>query len=517
MTHSPMRTHRLPRGAARALTTLGVATALLLGGACDSFIEPDPQDVLAPENFYQTSDDAIAAVNSIYEQNKWTHWLGYWYMTDVATDDIVATANFGSDGHRMSNYTTDATEFVFADTWGGSYTTINRANAVLDRVPAITMDEDLKTRLLGEARFLRALAYFNLVRFYGDVPLLEHEVTSLSDLRVSRTPMAEVYALIESDLQQAASVLPEKGEYGDADIGRATSGAATALLAKVYLTQEKWDEAAAAAGTVMNSGTYELLDDYNDIYRIADEIVNSESIFEINYDGVNDPGAGSVMMLFSLPGGFGGGDSYGLMLLPPSLVSIFDAADERGYGATYMTSGYVDVSPHTAPGAESTHDWAIPNGAALHKFLDENDAQNMTARAWGAQQNNWIILRYADVLLMYAEAVNEGGTPTAGPKEDALNLVRERAGLGDLTGLDQDAFRDAVRLERRREFVYEGNRWFDLSRWDMLDEVITAKTTELQTLMPGETDVHGVPSNLWPLPQGELDINPNLTQNPGWE
>jgi hypothetical protein len=159
----------------------------------------------------------------------------------------------------------------------------------------------------------------------------------------------------------------------------------------------------------------------------------------------------------------------------------------------------------------------VPSGAAFAKYLDESDEQNMTARAWVQQGNNWIVARYADVLLMYAEAVNEGGTPIGTmTKEQALNLVHERSGLPPLGALSQAAFRDAVRLERRKEFVFEGQRWFDLSRWDLLDAAIRAKTQELQTVYPGETTVHGVPSNLMPIPQSELDINPALTQNPGW-
>src|SRR5439155_3411320 len=110
-------------------------SGLVLATACSNFLDPKPDDVLAPENFYKTSSDAIAAVNAVYEQSKWGKWLGYWYMTDVATDDIIASPNFGSDGHRMSNYTTDPSEWVFGDAWGNRYTTINRANAVLDRVP----------------------------------------------------------------------------------------------------------------------------------------------------------------------------------------------------------------------------------------------------------------------------------------------------------------------------------------------------------------------------------------------
>src|SRR5207244_4018511 len=493
------------------LMVLGGLAGLMSATACDSFLDPNPSDVLAPENFYQTSSDAVAAVNGVYEQVKWSYWLVFWYISDVATDDILAAPRFGADGHRMSAYIFNATEWPMGDMWGGAYRIINRANTVLDRVPGITMDPALRDRVLNEARFLRANAYFDLARCFGDVPLLEHEVKSLSDLKVSRTPVAQVYALILSDLQQAAAALP--ASYSGTDIGRVTSGAARALLAKVYLTQQDWTNAAQAAGQVMTSGTYALLPNYKDIFKIATKITNSESIFEINYDGVLDPGAGSVHTLFSLPSGFPGGDAYGLMTVTPSLQALFAPADKRGLHATFITSPYVDALGDTVR-------WVDPPpayGPAFNKYLDETDFENMHTREWVQQANDWIVLRYADVLLMYAEAVNEGGTVTAGTAEAALNLVRVRAGIPAVSGLSQAAFRDSVRLDRRREFVFEGQRWFDLSRWGLLNAAIVAKTTELQSIAPGETTVHGVPSNLLPLPQPELDINHNLTQNPGWQ
>jgi hypothetical protein len=163
-----------------------------------------------------------------------------------------------------------------------------------------------------------------------------------------------------------------------------------------------------------------------------------------------------------------------------------------------------------------TTTWAMPPGAAFDKYLDETDVQNMTARAWGAQSNDWIVLRYADVLLMYAEAVNEGGTAGSLSAGDALNEVRTRAGLNPVTGLSQGALRDSIRVERRREFVFEGQRWFDLVRYGTLDAAIRAKTAEVSALFPGETDVHGVPSLLLPIPQTEINADPNLTQNEGW-
>src|SRR5213594_3532340 len=353
--------------------------------------------------------------------------------------------------------------------------------------------------------------YFNLVRSFGDVPLLEHEVKSLDGLRVSRAPAADVYALIVSDLQQAAAGLP--ASYSGSDIGRVTSGAARAMLAKVYLTRQDWANAAQTAGQLIASGRYTLLPNWRDCFKISTEIINSESIFEINYDGLLDPGAGSVHTLFSLPSGFPGGDAYGLMTVAPSLASLFAASDTRGLGGTFINSGYVDALGDTAK-------WNDPDstyGPAFIKYLDQTDFQNMHQRVWQGQSNNWIVLRYADVLLMYAEAVNEGAAPVAAmTAEQALNAVRTRAGIASVSGLSSAAFRDSVWLERRREFVFEGQRWFDLSRWGTLNAAIQAKTAELGVISPGETGLHGAPSNLLPLPLGELSKNPNLTQNPGW-
>src|SRR5947199_7494532 len=464
----------------KRLSVLGALAALLFATSCESFLDPDPSDVITPENFYKTSSDAIAATNAVYESTKWSYWLGFWYISDIATDDIIAGPRFGADGHRMSDYIFDSGDWPMGDMWGSAYLNINRANTVLDRVPAITMDPALRDRLLNETRFLRANAYFDLVRSFGDVPLLEHEVKSLDGLRVSRTAAADVYALIVSDLQQAAAGLP--ASYSGSDIGRVASGAAQALLAKVYLTRQDWASAAQTAGQLIATSRYTLLPNWKDCFKIATKITNSESIFEINYEGTLDPGAGSVHTLFSLPSGFPGGAAYGLMTVAPSLQALFASTDTRGLKGTFITSPYVDALGDTVR-------WSDPPavlGPAFNKYLDETEFQNMHTRAWVAQANDWIILRYADVLLMYAEAVNEGGAPVAAmTAEQALNAVRTRAGIGAVSGLSAAAFRDSVRLERRREFVFEGQRWFDLSRWGVLDSVITAKTTELESISPG--------------------------------
>lgn len=493
--------------ARRAALVLGSLSALALGG-CNDFLAPKPTDVLAPENFYQSATDAVSSVNSVYSQTVWVYFF-YFYESDMASDDAFASPNFGTDGHQLASYTFDPTLWSIDDVWRNAYITINRANIVLDRVPPIVMDTVQRNRVLGEARYLRALMYFELVRMFGDVPLIEHEAKSVADAQIARTPAAQVYALIVKDLQTAAAALPPS--YSGSDLGRATSGAATALLAKVYLYQKDYNNASKYAGQVMASGRYGLNAQWLDNFRISKEFITPESIYEVNYGAPEQTAGvvGSIHTLFSLPAGFPGGDAYGLIQVNPELMALYGPNDQRGAGATYITSPYTDAMGRTAR-------WGVPKGAAFHKWLDETSTKNMTARSWQQQPNNWIILRYADVLLMYAEAVNAGGTPTAGTAEAALNQVRSRAGIPTVVGLSAAALTDSIRVERRREFAFEGHRWFDLSRWGILDATIRAKTTQMQTLIPNETTVHGVKSNLYPIPNGQINNNKLLTQNPGW-
>lgn len=492
--------------ALRVLTLAASLTAATVAISCDSFIDPKPTDILAPENFYKSGTDAVAGVNGIYEANRWAYWISFWYMSDIASDDIIASPNFGSDGHRMAEYTFDASEGTIAGPWGGFYSVINRSNTVLDRVPGIQMDETLKARVLGEAHYLRALAYFNLVRFYGDVPLIEHEVKSLSNLNVSRTPQAQVYALILSDLQSAITSLP--ASYSGPDLGRVTSGAAKTMLGKVQLQQKNYMAASQTFGQIIASGQYALNSVWKDNFTVSKEITNPESIFEVNYDAILNPGTGSIHTLFSLPSNFQGGDAYGLMQVTPSLVNMFVPGDVRGNHGSFMISPYTDRL-----GRVNT--WTVPAGAAFDKYLDETSDQNMKSRGWVQQSNNWIVSRFADVLLMYAESVIEGGA--AGPLSAiaALDSVRHRAGLPSVGTNSLPALRDSIRVERRREFIFEGQRWFDLSRWGTLDAALRAKQAEMRLTQPNVT-VRGAPSLFFPIPQSERDINPNLTQNAGW-
>ncbi|HMG69472.1 MAG TPA: RagB/SusD family nutrient uptake outer membrane protein, partial [Gemmatimonadaceae bacterium] len=181
-----MHTNNLLKTLRRKTAILSCLTALSVAG-CDQFLEPKPTDVLAPENFYRSAADAVSAVNSVYSQSQWVYfWV--WYESDVASDDAFATANYGADGHQLASYTFDKTLWSINDLWTNAYITINKANIVLDRVPPIVMDVTERNRVLGEAHYLRALMYFQLVRMFGDVPLMDKEAKSVADAQIPRTP-----------------------------------------------------------------------------------------------------------------------------------------------------------------------------------------------------------------------------------------------------------------------------------------------------------------------------------------
>jgi len=491
-----------------------VIGAAIVGTSCNKFLDPSPTDVLTPDNFYKSSSDAVSAVNAAYAQMPYTY-LYYFYIGDISGDDLMADPSFGSDGHQLADYTFDKTLWTLDNQWSNAYITINRANIVIQLVPGIQMDPTLRARVIGEARFIRALSYFMLVNMFGDVPLVTTQITNAKNAQLPRTPKAQVYALIESDLQAAAASLP--ASYSGADVGRATSGAALSLLAKVYLYLGDWNNAAKYAGQVITSGKYSLNKVYNDNFSISKQNSNPENIFSVNFGSPETVTGvvGSIALLFGLPSGFPGGDAYGLEFVLPSLVNSFSATDQRGNGASFM------ISPYTirhGPDSGMVVNFISPPAPALHKPLDETDPQNMEHRSWEQQPNYQPILRYADVLLIYAEAVANGGTATAGSAVTALDQVRLRGDPNASSSAASADFMDTLRVERRKEFIYEGQRWFDLSRWGILDQALRAKQAEILTIYPNEFKaVHGVTSNIYPIPQTEINSDPALTQNAGWQ
>jgi tetratricopeptide (TPR) repeat protein len=394
--------------------------------------------------------------------------------------------------------------------WQIHYQGVSRANTVIDIVPEIKMDETIKNRLIGEARFLRALFYFNLVRFYGDVPLLTSLKTSLTDAMGPRTPKDQVYKQIIDDLTFAENNLPNT--YAAADVGRATKGAAKILLGKVYLTMQNFQSCVTKLAEVLESEAaygYGLHENYKDNWEKATEN-GKESVLTIEY--MESPGVGNGMMemqgpKYSIPGGFqaiGINNANEADIPTRDLYSQFLDEDTRK-SETMRTEFF-----HVTTGAKVVS--SIP---LFVKYWEDGE------KIVGNCDVNFHILRYADALLMYAEALNETGQ--SAKAHDILNRVRTRAFKSasyNFIGLSQADFRTAVWQERRLELAMEGHRWFDLVRTGRL--VQRMKDHAAYEASVAESNKVQIAQNvkdhmvLMPIPQRELDLNPNLVQNPGW-
>lgn len=514
---------------------LGATVLAALPGCNDNkFLAETPYDFVGPSNFYRTSSDALAAVNGVYASLINTSGDGYYgrnfvmlveYPTEMVTTYLSAT----NERSLVDNYTFTPSQSYIYSTWQSAYAAINRANSVIGRVPAIGMDTTLRARVVAEARFLRALNYFNLVRLFGGVPLDSAETVSLDNLERPRATAAEVYDFIIRDLQSAAAALPSSTTYTGSDIGRASRGAARTLLAKVYLqrgatgvgTPADFQSALAQAREVVASGDYALEPNYDALFDFvsgAVQEVNSEVIFDIQ--NIRVPGLGGRISSHMVPRNSSWGasrngsfeaeqpffDSYSSSDKRKAAIFVLSFPNRSGGTVDYTSS----ASRSGAYGADSPY---------LKKFLDP------TLVTTGQEEPNYIILRYAEVLLMVAEAANEvGGGPTA-EAYAAINQVRARAGLAPLAaGLSQSDFRNAVFQERRWELVMEGpNGYFDSQRnWDWARARVEAnmalgKSTSFKTSKYPKAQTQITDKfKLMPIPQRAIDLNPKLTQNPGW-
>jgi hypothetical protein len=471
---------------------LVIFLGISLFSSCTSLIE-SPDGLLTTDQFYKTESDALAGLTSVYNAalnnggitmyNRLAH-LAF----EISSDDAVAGPRVtNADVRAMAALTHSSTNDRIDEFWKESYIAINRANIVIDRVPQINMDETLRTRIVNEAKFLRALMYFNLVRLWGDVPLVLAETGSLSKeaIHVERAPVEQVYQQIIKDLTDAEA-LPNS--FSNADAGRATGGAAKSILAKVYLTRQEWEKAAAKSLEVINGPyKYDLFENFADVFNVATKN-GKEHIFSAQCKS-NVNGQGNRLASSATPTGIAGVASAGTDEPHPSVYALYSANDKRR-DVTFFTSL---VSPTTGA--------TVRFEPRFFKYFDMAQIVNPTESAV-----NVPVIRFAEVLLIYAEAVNE----VSGPTEAAyatINRVRARAGLDALENLSKSDFREAVYLERRIELMFEFQRWFDLLRTKRMVAALHAvgKTNA--------TEKH----YLHPIPQRERDLNPKLTQNPGWE
>lgn len=483
-----------------------VACLLLISlASCEKFLDKAPLDSINTANFYQTKEDAVAAINGAYQPLQWPklYNMRIW-TTDIWAGNSIVGAGGGTDGietQDIANFVTSTDNAAALDIWRGPAPGILRCNLVLENVPGMDIDENLKNRILGEAYFLRANYYFILVRLFGDVPLITKAQTPDDDLRPVRTPAAVVYDNIISDLQKAISMLPARESYSGADVGRASKGAATGLLAKVYLTLNDYEQTVSLCRQVTSLG-YSLNQNYADNFNPLTK--NSpESLFEVQYIGKtsysfwDNENQASWVSTFTGPrnADFVAG-GWGWNQPTQEFVNLYESGDTRK-DQTVLYEGCPAFD-----GKDYSSTFSV-TGYNLRKFLVSKEV----SADYDGNPANWPVLRYADVLLMEAEALCELGR--TGEAYGPLNQVRNRAGLSDLDGLSQAELREAIRKERRIELAYEGSRWFDLIRYDN-----GAYAANFFNSI-GKTNF-APKFLLLPIPQKEIDANPNLIQNPGY-
>ncbi len=463
--------------------------------SCQKQLDIEPHKIYY-DNYYQTQEDAIGAINAVYSVlNQVTQYNSYlWLVQDIGSDDCNARETLNDPNiHQINDYNLESTNTYFDGIWKSSYLGISRANIVLEKVPGIKMDSAVQSQILGSAKFLRGMFYFNLVRLFGDVPLILKPVSSdltEDEVYVFRTASDIVYQQIIDDFTDASETCA-KVFYTASDKGRATKGAALGMLSKAYLTTGQWEKAAKAAKDLMDLGIYGLWDDYAKNFKDVNRN-GKESVFAVQfYSGVPSQNNQIVIHgLPSIPGTFPAGVET--MLPTENLLNSFEDGDYRSEVTFFDHYWYDSFEPHI---------WK-------HWDQDTYDADE-TAQCG----SNFTVMRYAEVLLIYAEALNEISGPTA-EAYSAVNQVRARARNGnadvlpDLQGLTKEEFREAVLNERRHEFVNEGIRWYDLVRTGHLVEFV--KEAKGENANPQDFNY------VFPIPQRELDNNHNLTQNEGY-
>ena len=492
------------------LTSTSVAAFLALMALGTSSCSKDFIDLTDPTRLVSTEGyaDSLSIVNGVTAAyaslqdmyGKSGTNRGLWVFAEVPTDNSYTVVS----GERLNEFDTFG---LVSDNpriqsqWQYTYQAIARCNIILSRAGAVRLTAATRNRFFGEVRFIRALAYFNAVRIWGDVPLVTTEIASIGDAYAfGRQPATAVYAQIEEDLTFAANNLP--ATQTAANLGRATKGAAQGLLGKVLLTEKKYPEAAAQLKAVIDASNYALQATYANIFATTNEM-NSEILFGVRYSR----------------GGFGVGSGFTNFFLPSPLTAAQNTSVNGGVGtgqqfntvdadlvAAFAASGPTDVRA-----AASYGNTAVPY--FTKKYID-------TPTTAYDSENDWIVLRYADVLLMYAEALNEQGSPSALALNATNQVIRRSRGLPVATAnatvdlpatTTQADLRTRLETERRLELNFEGHRWFDLVRTGRAIAVMNAYFTKAASVT--RIDTHNL---VFPLPLQEIQTNPVLTQNPGY-
>lgn len=477
--------------------------------SCSGFLDEDPKGNLTSESYYKTSQQAVSATDAIYNylimgyspNGLWDPNYGgvfyndYWVLQDLFSDNShtnQTSVNYTS----VDNLQIDQYDEPIQYLWRDFYQTIKCCNVVLDKVPDIEMDETLKKQLLAEARFFRGMMYFDLIRMFGDVPLRLHNVESASEDKIAKTSKEEIYQVIFSDLETAEQDMDYPDRYGG---GRPYPASVSALLARVYVTyaeehdsKEYFEKAVEKAKLVIPQ--FPMLSNYADLFKVSNRF-NSEIIWGANFSSsLSDGWAGAQFLVRLLPPIKGVSNAQGWEYATDDLWNSFDKNDKRLPVTLKRSWTYSDGT---------TDEFGKPY---VFKYWDSaaEPAGNNTEQIFPA-------IRTAEMYLIIAEALNEINHGANSEAVEAINKVRNRAGLTESVPTDYDGFRKAVLNEYRHEFVMEGHRWFDLTRMCTPSEFVSIIKAAKPESNPRECNVK------FPIPQREIDLSQNaITQNDGY-
>ncbi|MEN7548005.1 RagB/SusD family nutrient uptake outer membrane protein [Rapidithrix thailandica] len=525
-----------------------ILLSLFLLSACqDDFLDRTPGDQISSEIFFTQEKDFLFALNAVYDALDGEALLWYESWTDNAK-----TNHSWNPGFYMARGSGDASDGFVASQWGRYFSAIQGANRIINNIDKPEhFDPDVKAEVLGQAKFLRAYFYHEVTMLFGNVPLLLESITPEEAKEVSKTSQTEILSFLARELSEAEAMLPVS--YSDTEKGRATKGAALALKARILLFNHNYAEAAEAAEAVINLNTYELYPDYFKLFTSYEAEYSNENVFDAQYNGEDNVDNWITQNWAAQSGG-----GWSVTTPTRSLVDAYECTDglpidksplydwENPYenrdprlamsilypGREWLGGVYNTVPGATYPGKDVVNGDALGDGYGQewnktktgYNWLKNLRLEDLgTDNVWDGAGNVYLI-RYAEVLLTYAEAKIEAGSIDASVLE-AINTVRDRAGMPAVTTTDQAALREIVRRERRVELAFEGLRLFDIRRWKVAEEVLNTKvfgiyyvnteSGERDSLFVEERSFNKERDYLWPIPQEEIDVS-GIEQNPGW-
>ena len=491
--------------------SLIIGALLLLGSGCSDFLEEADPSNFTVESYFKTAVHADNAVNSIYQSLRNIRGGGYggspWLMLEFQTGLANTELGQAQNSLIIRDLVNNSDNGYGVTHWNSSYQGIANANLAIAKIPEISMDENVKKKLLGEARFLRAYYYYNLVRIFGMVPLISEPVDLNSpNLYPSQASVEDIYTLIVEDLTTAES---SGLTYNDIS-GRVTLGAVKSLLSSVYLTMagyplqkgtEYYQKAADKAKEVIDSDQYSLFDSYDDLHDPANKNIG-ENIFMVQYAAFIIPSDWQTLIVPYNQNISAYSDQTGAIFAEEEFVKSYEPGDKRIEEKQFYYHYYTLKADRTKT--------INLGGYYLYKHFDV--AANLTT---ASSNLNWPLMRYAEILLIYAEAINEVSAPTSAAYE-AVNKIRKRAEISELSGLSKEQFREAVWREMWHELSYENKTWFDMVRIRKGFNLTTKNFDEYVGYRFVNGPILTERELLFPIPTGEMKNNDKLIQNQGY-